>query len=117
MKGTCLSRLSQNKEAIKCYDIALTMTPKEANLWYNKGVSLAYLNQDVEALSHLEMAVKINPKLSHAWFNKAFVEEKLERNIDAQESYRKFLELAENKDFMQVTIARMRLFGHGKRAI
>lgn len=92
------------------------MTPKEASLWYNKGVSLAFLNQDLEALSHLDMAVKINPELTHAWFNKAFVEDKLGRSIDAQESYKKFLESANNKDGMQVTIARMRLFGPGKRA-
>ena len=58
-----LGKLGRYEEAIKSYDEALKIDPKDAQAWNNKGVALGNLGRYGEAVTCFERALEIAPGL------------------------------------------------------
>ena len=82
-------------EALVCYQRALNLgiaNPEEVHL--NRGVIYAdYLRQDAEAERELRTALKLQPNFVPALLNLANIQEDRGRRDEAQELYRRVLEL------------------------
>ena len=83
-KGDDLVNSGKHKEAIKCYDKAIEMDPKNARAWYNKGEVLSSTtsarglfinNQDrYDAIDCFKKVIELDPRnAAKAWVNIAKV--------------------------------------------
>lgn len=79
-KGISLDELGNHEEAIRCYDKALEIDPRDVNTWSNKGIALALLGRHDEALSCFEKALEIDPESAVAWNNKGNLFARLNRH-------------------------------------
>ena len=70
MKGMAYAGLQQYKEAMKCFDRALNITPDDFELWYQKGVIFDILKDYKAAIECYDKAISFNPDLIDAWYNK-----------------------------------------------
>jgi serine/threonine protein kinase len=61
-KGDSLRTLRQHKEAIACYDKALSIDPNLNGAWTHKGFAFHNLNQHEEAIECFDKALGIYPK-------------------------------------------------------
>jgi tetratricopeptide (TPR) repeat protein len=104
-KGSVLSRIDKYEEAVKCYDEALKIEPKNIqvlynncksiclnlgnilnkldlkyiNAWHNKGFSLVNLGRDEEAVKCFdEILTKLDHKNIHALNSKGWTLDNLE---------------------------------------
>lgn len=66
-KGDSLRTLRQYKEAIACYDKALSIDPNLNGAWTHKGFALHDLNQHEEAVKCFDKALGIYPKNERAF--------------------------------------------------
>ncbi len=69
-RGTSFSKLGRYEEALRCYNHALAINPRDAYAWNNKGVSLSKLGRYEESLRCYNQALEINPQYAYAWNNK-----------------------------------------------
>jgi tetratricopeptide (TPR) repeat protein len=60
-KGNALMELGRFEEALKCYNEALILNPKNDVFLSNKGVAFIELNRFEEAIDCLRKALIINP--------------------------------------------------------
>ena len=90
-KGLSLVTLGQHKEAISCFDKALSIDPADAMSWCNKGATLVNLGQYESAISCLDKAIAIDPAHALAWSNKAGALVELGQSKDALACYDKAL--------------------------
>ena len=58
-------------EAIKCFDQALVIDPKNAIAWNNKGASLSNSGKHEEAIKCFDIALAIDPNYASARYNRA----------------------------------------------
>lgn len=58
--------LGRYEEAIKAYDNALRVSPKDIASWYNKGVSLEKLDKVKDAIEAYNTALKLDPEFKPA---------------------------------------------------
>ena len=65
-----LSRLGENKEALKHFKACLRLNPNNAQAWKNLGQVYYDLHKHKEELNCYNKALSINPKLSQALFSK-----------------------------------------------
>jgi tetratricopeptide (TPR) repeat protein len=70
LKGVALSHANRLRDAIDCYDRAISMDPKEFLPYYNKGIALGKMGRTDEAIIWYEKALKIAPWYSESWNNK-----------------------------------------------
>ncbi len=70
-KGMSWQSLGKLEEAIRCYDMAISINPNYAKAIYNKGTALLNLQRYDEAIAFFERAIAINPGYENAWYNKA----------------------------------------------
>jgi tetratricopeptide (TPR) repeat protein len=68
-KGVSLAALGLREGALNCYDRALQINPRFAEVWSNKGNVIRESGQLEEALRCYEQAVASNPDLDLAWYN------------------------------------------------
>jgi tetratricopeptide (TPR) repeat protein len=47
------------EDAIKCFDEAIRLNPKDELLWYHKGLSLHYLENYVESVKCFDEAISL----------------------------------------------------------
>ena len=52
--GVALANLGHSEEAIRSFDEALAIDPKDPLTWHNKGLALANLGRDEEAMDCFE---------------------------------------------------------------
>jgi tetratricopeptide (TPR) repeat protein len=64
-KGVALDHVERHEEAIECFDKALEINPKDANVWYNKGVTLENLEKYEEAIKCFSAALEIKPNINN----------------------------------------------------
>ncbi|MCL2460125.1 MAG: tetratricopeptide repeat protein, partial [Euryarchaeota archaeon] len=57
LKGTCLSKLGRNEEALECYEQAIAHSDTSAMYWNNKGLVLQSLGRRDEAKTAFEHAL------------------------------------------------------------
>lgn len=81
-------------EAIRCFDEALRLNPRNAIAGNNKGRSLMILERVTEALACFEQALQSNPEYALAWNNQAAALHGLGRMEEAIVAYERVLKLA-----------------------
>lgn len=69
-KGVSLDETGNHEEAIRCYDKALEIDPRDVNTWSNKGIALGAMGRHEAALACFDKALEIEPKSPVAWNNK-----------------------------------------------
>jgi tetratricopeptide (TPR) repeat protein len=96
-KGVDLTDLGKYDEAIKAFDKAIELDPKNANAWQEKGWALHGLGRYNDAIKALDKAIELDqldkPSSSVAWHIKGIVLEKLGRTAEANAAYAKAKEL------------------------
>jgi tetratricopeptide (TPR) repeat protein/tRNA A-37 threonylcarbamoyl transferase component Bud32 len=92
-KGISLSNLGRHEEAVRCYDKALELDPRDAEVWNNKGDCLDSLGRREEAIRCCERALELNPRDATAWNNKGAILDSLGRTEEAIRCYDRALEL------------------------
>jgi Flp pilus assembly protein TadD len=58
-KGIALAELDKLDEALKCFEKAIEIDPKDARAWSNKGIALDSLGKADEALKSFNKAKKL----------------------------------------------------------
>ena len=61
-EGIDLHRSGNYEKAVQCYDRALEIDPKGADVWNNKGVALDALGRYDEAVQCYDRALEVDPK-------------------------------------------------------
>lgn len=69
-KGNSLANLGHCDEAIRSFDKALKIDPRNADAWINKGASLHDLGRYEEAIQCCDEALEIDPRDAKAWYSK-----------------------------------------------
>src|SRR5512137_1603748 len=72
-KGNELCNDGQLEEAIKAYDLALSIDGTLVDAWNNKGIVLASSGKNDEALKCFEEALKISPRHAYTLNNKGMI--------------------------------------------
>ncbi|MFQ6050093.1 MAG: MBL fold metallo-hydrolase [Candidatus Hydrothermarchaeota archaeon] len=98
LKGSCLTEIGRNEEAIECFDKILEIR-KDEGAFYSKGMALIKLKRHEEALESFDEALKINPSFEEANVGKGIALMELGREEEAMkiEAFKKAFELS--KDF------------------
>jgi len=86
-KGQTLLNLGDWKEALACFEQALTMTPHNAEAQVKKGLALEQLESWNEALESYNRAIEIDNTLTVAYLYKGAVCNRLQRYQEALASY------------------------------
>ena len=97
--GSVLATLGKQKEAIECYDRAITHLSDPAKLkaaWNNKGLSLVRLKKYDEAMKCYDQAIEIDRELKEAWYNKGRVYALKGDHMNAIDCYSKALGIDPN---------------------
>jgi len=92
-KGGSLYRLGRIDEAIRCYDKALELDPRNANIWLDKGVNLHSLGRFGEAIHCYDRALELDPQDAYTWNNKGISLYRLGRFDESIRYYDKALEI------------------------
>ena len=93
-KGSVLYNLDRADEALDCYDKALDINSRNAEVWNNKGSVLYNLDRADEALDCYDEALGINPQNADAWYNKGAALLNLSRTEEAILAFQKFIKFA-----------------------
>jgi len=91
-KGHALRGQLRFEEAVKCYDCALELQPKNHRVWFARGRALSEATRNQEALACYEKALAIDPRYLMAWAGKARTLRRLGNREDAAvclENYRR----------------------------
>ena len=88
--------LREFKEAIKCFDKAFELDPKEVNALNFKAVTLADFGEFKEAIKCLDKAIEVEPNNTYLWNSKGNIWARSENNNAAMECFDKSLELHPN---------------------
>jgi len=75
-KGEDLLLQGRYERALKAFDEAIELNPKEAMPWFNRGIVLGELGRNEESLRDFDRAIEIDPNFGEAWFNKAVILQK-----------------------------------------
>jgi tetratricopeptide (TPR) repeat protein len=86
-KGEILLDMERWEEALKCFQEALAMEPKNAEAHLKKGIALERLNRLEHSLDSYEEAVRLNPNRAFAYVYKARVLAALHRYDEALNVY------------------------------
>lgn len=92
-RGTSYQSLGDLAEAIRCYDKALELDPREWRAWNNKGDTLRSQHRYLKALKCFNKSLEINPRNECAWCNKGVVFGTFWFHRRAIECYDKALEI------------------------
>ena len=82
-----------DEEALKAYDKAIELNPKDAYAWLGKGIALLELGRYEEALEAYDMMVELNPKDAAAWVGRGTALLGLGRREEALKACDKVVEL------------------------
>ncbi len=85
-QAASLAQQGKVKEALYCYDLALTSSPDNDVILNSKAIALISLGRFKEALDTTKRAASINPTSVDIWINMGVALEKLERPQEASEA-------------------------------
>lgn len=71
------------QEAVACYDRALSASPDNPKILYNKAIALLGMGRYEESLACSQRAIRIDPYEAGLWINKGMALEKLGRSTEA----------------------------------
>lgn len=89
--GIALQASGQEDEAMKVYQAAMKMDPKNPRYHSNAAVVLAQRGDHEGALTEAKIALKLNPKFAPAAMNAGFVLQELNRLPEAAEMFERTL--------------------------
>ena len=92
-KGIELGRSGKYEEAIETFNMALTINPENAEVWYNIGKTYSDLGDNEEALRSYNQALAINPDISEAWYNMGLILYEQGKYEDSLEAFDKAIEI------------------------
>ena len=95
-KGTLFTELGRHKEAIKCFDKAIELFPKQhkkAEVWIDKGVALGGLGRHNDAMACFDKAIELDSENAKAWMNKGVAHDKLGEHEEALKCFARWREL------------------------
>jgi tetratricopeptide (TPR) repeat protein len=92
-RGLTFYNLGKYKEAIKSFDKALDIDPRDATILSNKGASLNNLGKYKDAIKCLDKALEIEPNNAGAWLNKGNALYNLRKHEEAIKYYDKALDI------------------------
>lgn len=98
-KGDKLLEQGKYDEALKSYNKAIEINPKNDWAWYSKGSALSKLKRFVEAVESFNKAIEINPESDFYRITLGDTLEDLERYKEALRSYDKAIELNPKGDW------------------
>lgn len=93
-EGLILRQQGRLDEALICYDEALEIAPRRAEVWCNKGNALHAQERYQEALQCFDKAVGLDPSDMKLWCNRGVALKAMGRPGDAVASYDKALQIA-----------------------
>jgi len=79
--------------AIKDFNKAIELNPKDAEAYYNRGVTNVKLGDYREAIEDFNKAIELNPKDAEAYYNRGVAKAKLDDYREAIEDFNKAIEL------------------------
>ena len=88
-RGVALQKSGELEGAVKHYDKAIRLDPKNAAIYYNRGNAKFDLRQYQEAIAYYDEAIELDPELAAAYYNRANVKFDLRQHKKALEDYPK----------------------------
>ncbi|MFV0289752.1 MAG: tetratricopeptide repeat protein [Mangrovibacterium sp.] len=89
--GYCYSRIGNNEEGIRYYELFLSDDPFNAAVWYNLGINYNLIEEFQKAIDAYDYALALQEDLDQALFNKGNVQANTGRYEDAIASYVEYL--------------------------
>jgi len=89
-----LAQQGKIREALDCYELALTTNPDNDVILNNKAIALITLDKYEEALVCTRRAVVLNPQSVEAWITRGVALDKLGRHHEASEALEQAVELS-----------------------
>lgn len=114
-KGLCLHDLGLFQDAVTAFDRVIELNPKYESAWNGRGNALMRLKKYTEALNSLDKALELNPKYATPWYYKGYIMIYLKKTSDAVKCFRQFIQMAGDRQKVQVDDARTRLKSMGER--
>ena len=108
-RGCVYLRSEQYERAISDFDRALKIKPKYTSAFHNRGIAHFLKGEYLWALADFNRALEINPCLAQSHLNQAVVFEELDKEKEAVEAYKKFLQYAPPALSREIDYARNRL--------
>jgi tetratricopeptide (TPR) repeat protein len=108
-RGCVYLRRKQYEGAISDLDRALKIKPIFASAFHNRGMAHMSQGEYLWALADFNRALEINPRLAQSYLNQGVVLEELDREKEAVEAYKKFLQYASPELSGEINYARNRL--------
>lgn len=101
--GNAQLALGRYQDAVASYNECLKIGYKPSLAYYNKAQALNGLGRSVEALAFFNHAALLKPDWPECYWNMAVVSEELERWVEANQAWQKYLDLVPNsKDKKEV---------------
>ena len=102
-QGMVLDQQGQPEEALRCYDMAISLTPELARAHFQRGTILLDRGDAQEALEAFTKAVQHKPDSAGAHFNVGAAHTRLDQHESAVTAYRRALAL--KPDFAEAEMA------------
>lgn len=102
-QGMALEQQGQLEEALRCYDMAISLAPELARAHFNRGTILLDRGDAREALQAFTLAVRHKPESAGAHFNLGAAHARLDQHEAAASAYREALAL--KPDFAEAEMA------------
>lgn len=93
------------KDAISDYDIAISLDPKYARVYFDRGHAKSKLGRYFAALSDCDDALRLDPNCAEAYYIRFLVKRRLGHPIAAQSDYDTVLQL--DPDYMDKVVYRL----------
>ncbi|MGC1121573.1 MAG: tetratricopeptide repeat protein [Candidatus Methanofastidiosia archaeon] len=94
--GSALDDLKEHKKALRAYERAIGLDPRDVRFWNNKGVTLYNLGEYKKALKAYERAIALDPKKATVWSGKGAILYNLKRYEEASKAYEIAINLNRN---------------------
>lgn len=73
LRGSCLSELGENKNAITDLNISISLDNQNADAFYQRGFAYFTIGNSPEALKDFDQALVLSPKYGEAYLNRGTV--------------------------------------------
>lgn len=106
--GILLMRDKQDyQQALRCFDAALQLNERDAEIWRNKAIALYFMQRYEEALPYNSKAVELNPGDASNWNSQATILESLDRFDEALAAYQRALDIDAHHLFVKDNLVRL----------